>query len=155
MPPCLQLTHVRWPHAPVSPTPQDSAMLMLPAAWATTAHVVQGSAGTVPQAVVQVRSWRRCSGSWHVSHDLHPHCLTACLAALTVGAYFLCPAVCAGSPALPGGNGTFSCGSATPFGSTCTGSCNIGFSGTPNVTCGVGGQWQPVQGTCQQIGEWS
>lgn len=62
-------------------------------------------------------------------------------------------AVCAGSPLLPGGNGGFSCGTTTPVGGTCTGSCSIGYAGSPTATCGAGGVWQAVQGTCTQIGE--
>ena len=69
-------------------------------------------------------------------------CLVCALCAL---------AVCNGSPVAA--NGTFSCGTSSAFGSTCTATCNTGFSGFPSATCGSAG-WSTVSGSCTPIGEW-
>lgn len=46
-------------------------------------------------------------------------------------------------------NGTFpaSCNNAV-VGTTCTATCNAGFTGSPTATCGTNGAWSAVTGSC-------
>jgi hypothetical protein len=109
----------------------------------TTLSIVQGT-------------WAECCGGaglscrhalqW-ISHltVLWPVVTCPAVAALLAMHVGLCPLNCTANPVVT--NGVLSC-STTAAGSNCLGSCNIGYTGSPSVTCNSNGTYSPVTGSC-------
>lgn len=59
---------------------------------------------------------------------------------------------CQGTPPSITG-GSFSCGTSTTAGTSCAGTCNAFWGGSPSVPCLSTGEWGTVTGACTPYGE--